>query len=46
MSFYNSYYGLTVGILRVSDLFYFVTLIGLFLFLTIQSMESRRWSGC
>ena len=46
MSFYNCYYGITVGILRVSDLFYFVTLIALFLYITMQAMESRRWSGC
>lgn len=46
MSFYNCYYGITIGILRVSDLFYFITLVGLFLFLTVQTMESRRWSGC
>ncbi|MEP0827457.1 MAG: ABC transporter, partial [bacterium] len=31
------------GVLDTRDLIYYFSLIGLFLFLTIQSLESRKW---
>ncbi|MCD7818355.1 MAG: ABC transporter permease [Lachnospiraceae bacterium] len=39
LSFYNSYYSLTVGLLRLSDLWFFVTVSALFLFLTVQLLD-------
>ena len=32
------------GILDVSDLIYYISISGLFVFLTIQGVKKRRWS--
>ena len=32
------------GVLDLTALFYFISVIGVFLFLTVQSLEKRRWS--
>ena len=34
----------TNGILDVSNVVYYLTVIGLFLFFTVQSIQKRRWS--
>lgn len=45
LSFYSRYYNLTMGILRGADLFFFVSFIAIFFFLTNRVLEKRRWSG-
>ena len=45
ISFYTRYYNLTVGIFRVSDLFFFISFAAVFFFLTERVLEKRRWSG-
>lgn len=40
-SFYNSYYGFTAGILRLSDLWFFATICVLFVFVTAQVLKRR-----
>lgn len=32
------------GVFDLTSLVYFLTVIGVFLFLTVQSLEKRRWS--
>ena len=32
------------GILDITDIIYYLSIIGFFLFLTVQSIEKRRWS--
>lgn len=44
-SFYNSYYGVTVGVLRLSDLWFFATVTMLFLFFTAQLLHAQRMRG-
>lgn len=43
ISFYSRYYNMTLGILKVSDMFFFFSFIGTFLFLTTRILEKRRW---
>ncbi len=43
ISINNRFYDFTLGTLNVVPLFYFVSLTGLFIFLTIQVIERRRW---
>lgn len=45
VSFYSRYYSLTMGIISVSDVFFFASFAGLFFFLTARALERRRWSG-
>lgn len=43
ISIQNRLYDFTLGTLNVVPVFYFVSLAGLFIFLTIQVIERRRW---
>lgn len=42
VSFYSRYYNLTMGILRVADLIFFISFIAIFVFLTNRVLEKRR----
>lgn len=44
ISFYSRYYNMTMGIFKVSDVFFFLSFSGVFYFLTIRVLEKRRWS--
>ena len=44
VSLYNQFNNFQVGILSVSSILYFLTIIALFLFFTVKSIERRRWS--
>ena len=44
LSFYSRYYQLTTGILDFSSIVYFLSVIGVFLFLTVSVLEKKRWS--
>jgi ABC-2 type transport system permease protein len=43
-SLYQRFYTFVNGVFDLTGLVYFITVIALFLFLTVQSMEKRRWS--
>ena len=44
LSFSNHFQNFTTGILRVSDIVFFLSIIALFIFLTLRVLERRRWS--
>jgi ABC-2 type transport system permease protein len=44
LSLFERFYTFVNGVFDVTSLVYFVTVIGVFLFLSVQSMEKRRWS--
>lgn len=44
ISFSSHYYNLTIGILNFADLFFFISLSFIFIFLTIRILEGRRWN--
>ena len=44
LSLFSRYNSMTEGILDIRTLVFFVSVSGVFLFLTVQSMEKRRWS--
>lgn len=44
-SFFNSYYSLTIGLLQISDLCFFIIAAAIFLFLTVQLLDYRRRNG-
>lgn len=44
LSFYVRYFNLTLGVLDFSDLFFFISVAGVFLFLTARVLDKRRWS--
>lgn len=44
LSFYNRYYEFTIGIFSLSNILYFVSVIFIFLFLTVRVLEKRRWA--
>lgn len=44
INFVNYYSSFTYGILRLSDLMFYLSVIGLFIFLTVRVFEKRRWS--
>lgn len=44
LSFYTRYYQLTTGILDFSSIIYFVSVAGVFLYLTVCVLEKKRWS--
>jgi ABC-2 type transport system permease protein len=44
ISFIRRYTPITNGILGISNLFFFISVSGIFLFLTARSLEKRRWS--
>jgi ABC-2 type transport system permease protein len=43
LSVYNQLDGFNKGVFTIANLVYFVSIIGLFLFLTVKVVESRRW---
>jgi ABC-2 type transport system permease protein len=44
MSFMNRYTPITNGILGIANLVFFISICGVFLFLTTRVLEKRRWS--
>ena len=44
LSFYVRYFDLTLGVLDFSDIFFFLSVTGVFLFLTTRVIDRRRWS--
>ncbi len=44
VNFLNYYQNFTYGILNIADVVFFLSIIGLFIFLTIRVFEKRRWS--
>ena len=41
MSYYENF---TYGILSITDVVFFLSVIALFLFFTVRALEKRRWS--
>ncbi|MEE0109928.1 MAG: ABC transporter permease subunit [Oscillospiraceae bacterium] len=44
LSLFEQFYELINGVFDLRNIVYFVSVIGVFLFLSVQSMEKRRWS--
>ena len=44
LSLFDRFYVFVEGVFDLTGIVYFVTVIGIFLFLAVQSMEKRRWS--
>ena len=44
LSLFDRFYQFVDGIFDLRSIVYFLTVIGVFLFLTVQSLEKRRWS--
>lgn len=44
LSLFERFYLFTSGVCDLTAIVYFITVIGVFLFLSVQSMEKRRWS--
>ena len=44
LSLYQRFYNVLYGEFDVAGLVYYLSVIGVFLFLTVQTMEKRRWS--
>lgn len=44
LSFYERYAGFTYGLFDLSNVLFFVSVIVVFLFLTVRVLEKRRWS--
>ena len=44
LSLYEQFYNLLNGVLDLRCIIYFLSVCGVFLFLSVQSMEKRRWS--
>lgn len=44
VSFYQLFYDIHYGALDLGTVVYFLSIIGFFLFLTVQTLEKRRWS--
>ena len=44
LSVFDRFYVFVYGVFDVTGLVYLLTVIGIFLFLSVQSMEKRRWS--
>ncbi|HPW00694.1 MAG TPA: ABC transporter, partial [Oscillospiraceae bacterium] len=44
LSFYTRFFNLTVGVIDFSDVFFFLSVTGVFLFLTARVLEKQRWS--
>lgn len=45
LSLFERFYGLLNGVFDLTSIVYFVSVIGVFLFLSVQSLEKRRWSA-
>ncbi|MCR5485336.1 MAG: ABC transporter permease [Clostridiales bacterium] len=44
ISLFDKLYDFATGVFNVNSIVYFLTITGLFLFFTVQSLEKRRWS--
>ncbi len=44
ISLYERFYALIEGVFDLRSIVYFLSVVGVFLFLSVQSMEKRRWS--
>ena len=44
LSLYERFYAFSNGVFDITGVIYFITVISLFLFFSVQSMEKRRWS--
>lgn len=44
LSLFDRFYEFIYGVFDIGNIVYFITVIGVFLFLSVQSMEKRRWS--
>lgn len=44
LSLFERFYGFINGVFDLTSVAYFLTVIGVFLFLSVQSLEKRRWS--
>lgn len=44
VSFLSHYENFTVGLLNVADIVFFLSIIALFIFLTVRVIEKKRWS--
>lgn len=44
ISFYNRYYEFTLGVFAVSNVFFFLSVCAVFLFLSVRVFEKRRWA--
>jgi ABC-2 type transport system permease protein len=44
LSLFERFYQFVDGVFDVTGIVYFLSVIGVFLFLTVQSLEKRRWS--
>lgn len=44
LSLYQRFYNVLYGEFDISSLVYYLSVIGVFMFLTVQTMEKRRWS--
>lgn len=44
LSIFDRFYTIVNGVLKLTDVVYFLTVIAIFLFLSVQSFEKRRWS--
>ena len=44
LSLFDVFYGFVDGIFSIGSVVYFLSIIAVFVFLTIQSLEKRRWS--
>ena len=44
LSLFDRFYLFVEGVFDVTGIVYFLSITGVFLFLSVQSMEKRRWS--
>lgn len=44
LSLYERFYGFIDGVFDVTSIVYYISIIAVFLYLSVQSMEKRRWS--
>lgn len=44
LSLFERFYSIINGVFDLTSIVYFISIIGVFLFLSVQSMEKRRWS--
>ena len=44
LSLFDSFYGFVDGIFDLRSVVYFLSVIAVFIFLSVQSLEKRRWS--
>ena len=45
LSLFERFYSIINGVFDLTNIVYFISVIGVFLFLSVQSMEKRRWNG-